>query len=337
MKKFLVTLMSFFIFSFICCFIIISYKTASNSSNSHEYDYYKDNSFYKDGTVMTAKKTDSNIYKTASISTASTSTASITETQLSENGEFINTIPEIDITPDSYTVLVNKEYSLPEDYVPNDLVVPDILFYMNYYDAKKLMRQDAATALEQLFQAAENAGLSLYAISGYRSYQRQEEIYNNNIETKGLEATNSVSAMPGHSEHQTGLAMDVSTSSIHNQLEEVFAGTPEGKWLVDNAHLYGYILRYPKNKSSITGYAYEPWHIRYVGIPLATYLHDNDLTLEEYYHYTSNNDLSNSDSFHSKDNNHVSDIEIEDTTDVIDTIDVIDSMQKPVEHKLSKK
>lgn len=269
---------------------------------------------------MATKKIDSNNYKTASVLTTS-----ITETQITENRESMNTIPNIDTTPDSYTILVNKKYALPEDYIPNDLVVPDILFNINYYDSKKLMRQDAATALEKLFQAAENAGLSLYGISGYRSYQRQEEIYNNNVKTKGLEATNLVSAMPGHSEHQTGLAMDVSTSSINNQLEEVFAGTPEGKWLVDNAYLYGYILRYPKNKSSITEYAYEPWHIRYVGIPLATYLHDNDLTLEEYYHYTSGNDSSNNNSFYNKNTNNILDVDIEDT------------INQPIDNNLSQK
>lgn len=269
---------------------------------------------------MATKKIDSNNYKTASVLTTS-----ITETQITENRESMNTIPDINTTPDSYTILVNKEYALPEDYIPDDLVVPDILFNINYYDSKKLMRQDAATALEKLFQAAENAGLSLYGISGYRSYQRQEEIYNNNVKTKGLEATNLVSAMPGHSEHQTGLAMDVSTSSINNQLEEVFAGTPEGKWLVDNAYLYGYILRYPKNKSSITEYAYEPWHIRYVGIPLATYLHDNDLTLEEYYHYTSGDDSSNNNSFYNKNTNNILDVDIEDT------------INQPIDNNLSQK
>lgn len=207
------------------------------------------------------------------------------------NAKITPTAIPIDTQPDSYTVLVNKEYPLPEDYIPNDLVVPDVLFNINYYHEKKLMRQDAATALEHLFQDAELAGLSLNAISGYRSYTRQKEIYDNNVRTKGLEATNLVSAMPGYSEHQTGLSIDVSTPSIANRLEEVFAGTPEGKWLAKNASNYGFIIRYPKDKSEITGYSYEPWHIRYVGKELAKYLSNQNLSLEEYYNYEPSHDL----------------------------------------------
>ena len=91
--------------------------------------------------------------------------------------------------------------------------------------------------------------------------------------------------MPGHSEHQSGLAMDVSTISIHNRLDVVFRATPEGRWLEKNSWKYGYIIRYPEDKSHITGYAYEPWHIRYVGIDLAKELTEKNLTLEEYYNY----------------------------------------------------
>lgn len=189
----------------------------------------------------------------------------------------------VDTVKDSFTVIVNKQYALPEDYVPEDLVVPDVLFNFNYYDEKKLLRQVAATALEDLFNAAKEEGLTLYAISGYRSYNRQKEIYDSNIATKGEEYTNRYSAKPGHSEHQTGLSMDVSTISIDNRLEPVFAYTPEGKWLAKNAHRFGFIIRYPDEKEYITGYSYEPWHVRYVGKDLAKYLYENKLTLEDYY------------------------------------------------------
>ena len=103
---------------------------------------------------------------------------------------------------------------------------------------------------------------------------------------KGADYTNRYSAKPGYSEHQTGLSIDVSASSIGNRLSESFGSTDEGIWLAAHAHEYGFIIRYPKDKASITGYAYEPWHIRYVGIELATYLYENNLTLEEYYNYT---------------------------------------------------
>lgn len=190
-------------------------------------------------------------------------------------------MPEV-TRPDDINVLVNKEFSLPRDYVPADLTEPNILFPFEYADEKKLLRKEAASAIEALFEAAANEGLRLYGISGYRSYDRQKSIYDTNVATRGEEETNRYSAMPGHSEHQTGLAMDVSTPSIDFHLDSGFAATPEGKWLADNAHRYGFIVRYPKDKADITGYSYEPWHIRYVGIPLATKLYNENLTLEEY-------------------------------------------------------
>lgn len=190
-------------------------------------------------------------------------------------------MPEV-TKPDDITVLVNKEYSLPKDYVPADLTEPNILFPFEYEDEKKLLRKEAADAIANLFEAAANEGLRLYGVSGYRSYNRQKAIYDSNVATRGEEETNRYSAKPGHSEHQTGLAMDVSTPSIQFHLDSGFAATPEGKWLADNAYRFGFIIRYPEGKTDITRYAYEPWHIRYVGIPLAEKLHNENLTLEEY-------------------------------------------------------
>lgn len=193
---------------------------------------------------------------------------------------------EIDTNPNSITVLVNKDYGLGENYVPDDLVVPDIEYYFSYFDEKKLLRAEAATALEELVQAAKNDNLSIIGVSGYRSYNRQKYIYETNLRTKGETHTNKYSAKPGYSEHQTGLSIDVSTGSISNALVERFSETPEGIWLAENCYRFGFIIRYPEGKQSITGYSYEPWHIRYVGVELATYLTKNDLTLEEYYNYT---------------------------------------------------
>lgn len=196
---------------------------------------------------------------------------------------------ETDTNLSSITILVNREYGLPFNYIPEDLTMPNIPFSEIGFLEKKLMREEAAKALKNLFQAASKQGLDLIAVSGYRSYDRQRDIYFTNIIEKGFEHTNQYSAKPGHSEHQTGLAMDVSTPSINNELEQEFADTPEGKWIAQNAHHFGFILRYPKDKSHITGYSYEPWHLRYVGNPLATYLYNHNLTLEEYYHYVPNN------------------------------------------------
>jgi len=192
---------------------------------------------------------------------------------------------------DDITILVNKEYVLPANYVPEDLVAPDVFFSFSEYSDKRLLRQEAATALEKLFYAASEEGLTLAGVSGYRSYNRQFEIYAANLIKKGIEHTNRYSAMPGSSEHQTGLSIDVSTKSINYRLSTVFADTKEGQWLASNAHNYGYIIRFPDGKSHITGFSYEPWHIRYVGVELATYLYQNDLTLDEYYGYEYSEDI----------------------------------------------
>lgn len=190
---------------------------------------------------------------------------------------------EPDTTLGSYTQLINRDYTLPEDYRPEDLTEPNVRFsFSGSYDKRKL-REKAATALEKLFAAAEEDGCILYGVSGFRSYERQAEIYNQNLSTKGSAHTDLYSAKPGTSEHQSGLSIDVSSQSAGLQLSESFGTTKEGQWIVKNAWKYGYILRYAEDKADITGYAYEPWHIRYVGKKLAKYLYDNNLCLEEYY------------------------------------------------------
>lgn len=210
-----------------------------------------------------------------------------------------DTLPSRDkvvTTPDSIYCLVNKEYSLPSDYEPDDLVEPNVTFSINYESEKKLLRKEASVALESLFSDAAKEELELVAVSGYRSYERQQEIYENNLKTRGTTHTNQYSAKPGYSEHQTGLVMDVSCKSENYDLQESFGETPEGIWLAQNAHTYGYIIRYPEDKCEITGYAYEPWHIRYVGVELATYLYENKMTLDEYFHYKPSYDFITDDS-----------------------------------------
>lgn len=185
--------------------------------------------------------------------------------------------------PDELGVLVNKTQSLPEDYIPKNLVVPDVPFPFDGNDEKKHMQGVAAEALENLIGQASQEGLSIFAVSGYRSYSRQKSIYQYNVNRYGEEAANQVSAKPGESEHQTGLAMDVSCSSVGYGLEESFASTKEGQWLKENAYRFGFIIRYPKEKEQITGYVYEPWHIRYVGEDIASEIYAENLTLEEFY------------------------------------------------------
>ncbi len=192
-------------------------------------------------------------------------------------------LPSADTEEDSITVLVDRRYRLSADHIPADLVVPDVRFSFPGTHEKSYVRAVAADALERLFAAGEADGVVLKAVSGYRSYARQKQIYESNVRRRGVLAADLVSAVPGASEHQTGLAVDVSSDTVGCELKESLGDTTEGKWLADNCHKYGFIIRYPKDKTAVTGYAYEPWHIRYVGRELAARLHDAEITLEEYY------------------------------------------------------
>ncbi len=184
--------------------------------------------------------------------------------------------------PEDPLVLVNKERSLPSDFIPKDLIVPNIPFSFQEDLPKKKLKRIAAYAIENLFAAAADIGLKLVGISGYRSYQRQQSIFTVNSAKKGDFLANQYSAKPGHSEHQTGLAMDVSSASVDYRLITEFGETKEGEWLKENAANFGFIIRYPQGKEDITGYQYEPWHLRYIGIKHAIKISKNNLTLEDY-------------------------------------------------------
>ncbi len=171
-------------------------------------------------------------------------------------------------------VLVNKQYALPVNYLPKNLVkLP------NKYSTGNLMQLQAPAeaAFRALVDAARKDGHWIHNRSGFRTEAVQRMLYTQNVEQHGEEATFQKSARPGHSEHQTGLAVDV------NRVHRDFSHTKTYAWLQEHAHRYGFILRYPKGRESITGYEYEPWHYRYVGVEAATFIHQNQLTLEEYY------------------------------------------------------
>ncbi|OWR27749.1 peptidase M15 [Saccharibacillus sp. O23] len=184
--------------------------------------------------------------------------------------------------PTSMQVVVNKQRYLPDGYEPSDLVVPEVPFSFGGVIEKSHMRKEAADALETLFAGAKEQGIELYAVSGYRSYKRQKSIFANNVAKHGEAEAAKVSAPPGTSEHQTGLAMDVSALSANNELEQSFGDTKEGQWLAEHAQEYGFIVHYLKGKEDKTGYSYEPWHIRYVGKELAQAVYDSGLSLDEY-------------------------------------------------------
>jgi LAS superfamily LD-carboxypeptidase LdcB len=177
-------------------------------------------------------------------------------------------------------LLVNKKYALPSNYVPSKLVNPNV---PSTDRSKTQMTPEAAKALEALFAQAKKDNIRLTAISGYRSYARQDAIFRSNVIKYGsATAANQFSARPGESEHQTGLAMDVSSPSVGNSLTQSYANTREGKWLKENAPKFGFIVRYEKGKEYITGYQFEPWHLRYVGKDASTNIAYRNIVLEEY-------------------------------------------------------
>lgn len=185
--------------------------------------------------------------------------------------------------PESITILVNKKYAFPKSYEPKDLVYPDVPFIFNEKIEKRMMREEAAKYLEKMFHAANKQNIHLAGVSAYRSSRTQSTLFNNYVKKDGIEKAKTYSAVPGTSEHQSGLAIDVSGTDGTCAADDCFANTGEAAWLEGNAHKYGYIIRFPKDKENITGYQYEPWHIRYVGVNLATELYNKRLTLEEYY------------------------------------------------------
>ena len=181
-------------------------------------------------------------------------------------------------TPSSIAVLVNKRNPLPTSYAPKDLI-----------DAAELgvpatgasqLRKEAAEALAEMYDAAERAGVGFTLRSGYRSYATQKSLFGTYVSQHGLAYADRISARAAYSEHQTGLAVDITTQS---SLTRSFGATTAGKWLAENAYKYGFILRYPKGAESITGFSYEPWHFRYVGTEISRSMHDDGVaTFEEY-------------------------------------------------------
>ena len=179
--------------------------------------------------------------------------------------------------------LVNRDKKVSKDYVPEDLVLPKVATRKKGMEQKILMRQEAATALEEMFDAAKReAKFTLYAASGYRSYGIQQILFNGRVEEIGKKLAQKTVAAPGTSEHQLGLVMDVQAPSLLN-LNRSFADTEEGKWVAVNAHRFGFIIRYKKEWTDITGYAYEPWHLRYVGLAHSMALYELDMPYEHYH------------------------------------------------------
>ena len=190
-----------------------------------------------------------------------------------DNPYYTNTKPADNLNTN--LLLVNKYNYLTEDYVPSNLEN----ISTTYARSGMQLVKEAKEAFETLSESAKKDGMNVIAMSSYRSYDYQVNLYNNYVAQDGKEAADKYSARPGYSEHQTGLAVDVYNLDLpYTSFEE----TKEFTWMQENAYKYGFILRFPKDKVDITGYQYESWHYRYVGKKIAKEIKDNNLTLEEY-------------------------------------------------------
>ncbi len=191
-------------------------------------------------------------------------------------------------------ILVNKKNLLPRNYCPKNLVVTDQNEnnFHKYKDPnlKPMVRADIYPYIQLMINDAKRDGVEFIIDSGYRSYNYQQVLLDNLIKEKGAEAYTLI-ALPGSSEHQTGLAIDI--AYYHNGVydDNVKGEDKEAIWLANNSYKYGFILRYPKDKENITGFQYEPWHFRFVGLKLAEKLYKTNMTLDEYYSKKINNTL----------------------------------------------
>lgn len=187
-----------------------------------------------------------------------------------------------------YTILVNKEHLLSSDYVPENLVITDNN-ENNFHDYKDpnfkpMISADILPYFEAMQKAAEALGLRKIIVdSGYRPYEYQQVIFDKSVAEKGLEETLRLVSLPGSSEHQTGLAIDIAYMDNGVYIEKTSDEDPEIKWLKENAHKFGFILRYPEGKEDVTNIQYELWHYRFVGVEMATILYAEGITLDEYY------------------------------------------------------
>ena len=194
------------------------------------------------------------------------------------NNDWYTNTKSTDITKKEL-MLTNKFYYLDDSYNSDNMVKVSKQYS---YGENQMVTSDTYNAFIDMFNQAKKEDLTLIINSSYRSFNDQEEIYKYYKDYKGENYADSIAAHAGFSEHQTGMAIDIQTyGSTANTFEEF----DEFKWLQDNAHKYGFILRYPKDKEYLTGYTYESWHYRYVGVEAATYIYENNITFDEYYAY----------------------------------------------------
>ncbi|MCI8394301.1 MAG: M15 family metallopeptidase [Bacilli bacterium] len=209
-------------------------------------------------------------YKSYQVANQTNAQDAVTKVNIGLDQEFYSEISTIK-NPNSYTVLLNKYRGLPKDYAPNDLT--SLSINPNYK-----LRAKAAEAYEQLQSAALLDNVKFFPFSAYRTEQYQTRLYNNYVNRDGKKAADTYSARPRHSEHETGLAVDIRSNGLSDNLTD-----NDYKWMLNNSYKYGFIVRYPKGSMPITGYIEEPWHLRYIGVDIATDIHEKNITFDEYY------------------------------------------------------
>ena len=197
------------------------------------------------------------------------------------DNEYYTNIQKTDISKNEL-IIVNKYYSLDKDYVPESLVTISSTYSWGSYGSQKVT-EDTFNAYMDMWEDAYENGYYLMVSSSYRTYDKQDSVYNEYKKTGGTEYADSYAARPGFSEHQSGYTLDIFEKTESSK--KTFHTSEAYNWLKNNAHNYGFILRYPEDKENITGYSFESWHYRYVGIDAATYIYQNGITFDEYYEY----------------------------------------------------
>lgn len=235
---------------------ILKENYINNLSKILEIPYFKENNLNR--YISYSKK-----YSSIDLETI------VTYVNIGLDNKFYTNIKNIELQDDTL-ILVNKYHKLKSNYVPTDL--------QKVSSGQTLLQKEAAIAFDTMCKEAKKENIILYGGSGYRSYDYQNTLYNNYVKQDGKEKADTYSARAGHSEHQTGLAIDI-VKSTGNFIYET---DKEYTWLINNAYKYGFILRYPKEKENITGYMYEPWHYRYLGVNIAKEIHNLNITYEEY-------------------------------------------------------
>lgn len=192
--------------------------------------------------------------------------------------------PPVGTTPDpsALLVLVDRERNLPDGWAPKGMVTPSTRWAPTDSTERRLLRPEAARALDQLSAAAERDGAPIIGVSAFRSQGSQQQVHDRYVATEGEADARTFSAEPGHSEHQTGLAVDVTGADGTCPTEACFGATRQAAWLAEHAPEFGFIVRYPAGKEAITTYDAEPWHLRYVGTEAAREMQQRNLTLEQY-------------------------------------------------------